>query len=323
MITSIQDRIDAHTHIGVDGARKAYGLPHVCDPDELIELATKNYVKGIIVLPAPGQIYCPNVRTGDGIHGYGIKNVPDTKVVDGKLYFECGQCHTTWNKDDPFADVNKYLFEEAELMNKGGIKAFPIPIVHPKKYKIAEDVKKFSDEYDIKGIKVEGVVDKIDPSEYDKELVDVIKENGLRVLFHTDVVSYSHPRKILEFVRKNDIRAQLAHACWGDEESLRLVRETPRVVTDLGPVQETISTYNKDRSLSKRPLESGEEFVRYVVELAGADKVLASTDYNWCGWTPKSYDREWKIVQKAIEIHKLPGKKIMHDNASEFWGLDE
>lgn len=52
-------KIDAHTHIGEDKARKMLSLPHYCDAKLLFHLACKNNISDIIVSPPPGQIVCP------------------------------------------------------------------------------------------------------------------------------------------------------------------------------------------------------------------------------------------------------------------------
>jgi predicted TIM-barrel fold metal-dependent hydrolase len=180
---------------------------------------------------------------------------------------------------------------------------------------IEKDIYTFYEKYRIKGIKIEGTVDKTNPLKYaDSPLTDTLKELKLRILFHTDSNSYANPQDILKFARYTGIKCQLAHACRLDAESLKQLREMNNIVTDLSPIQH-IMEY-KERRLSNKQFKDYGELISYVINLAGRDKVVAGTDYNYQGWTEKSYDYEWNIFEKYCS------RDILYKNASKFWGLE-
>jgi hypothetical protein len=311
------EKIDAHTHIGNDEARKKLGLSYKCDPELLIKLAQKNLVKKILTMPTPGYIYCPNLRKSWHQNVYGVEGIPDLlKIEDGQLYFKCKQCEEIWRTHDPFSKANKLLFMVVKQLNERyDVKVYPLPIVYPMKPGIEKDVYTFYEKYRIKGIKIEGIVDKTNPLKYiDSPLTDTLKELELRILFHTDSNPYANPRDILKFARYTGIKCQLAHACRLDTESLKQLRKMNNVVTDLSPIQHLMK--HKERLLCDRQFKDYDELISHIMNLAGRDKVIAGTDYNYQGWTEESYDSEWKVFERYC------GSDILYENASKFWDLE-
>jgi len=309
----MKNKIDAHTHIGVDVARKKFGMTYLFDGDLLLKLAMDNNVSQIIALPALGQIICPDLGKPNHPQIYGLGGIPNLVNLDeDKMFFEC-ICGKKWWTKDPFEEANKYLFRETRRLNSyEKLKLHPISWVHPLKPRVDKDIREFYEEYTIKGVKINSVIDKTDPRNYiESEFVDIIKEFDLPILFHTDNESPALPSTFLEFAKKTGIKCQLAHGCFGDKKSLEKISGMDNVVVDLSPIEQ----YYKGRLLTKRKFSTYRKYLEHVISLCGKNKAIAASNFYWCGWTPESYSKCWKDFESFGE------EDILYRNAEIFWRL--
>jgi predicted TIM-barrel fold metal-dependent hydrolase len=306
--------VDAHTNIGEDLVRKKLKLPNFSDPELLAKLSKENGISDVIVVPSPGQIVCPCL---------GISKHPDIFVYEDifklisseeDMQFSC-ICGQKWKIHDPFEEVNEYLFNTVKHLNERNNVVFhPLPIIHPLKRNVEKDIENYYDKYQIKGIKINPKVDKTNPLAYsDSELVDTIKRLNLRVLFHSDVTPSTLPNSILDFAQKTGTYCQIAHACRADEKALKRSSNLSNVIVDISPLN---MIENKNRLFSKKDFNSLKEFAKYIIDSATEDKVVAASDYYWCGWTPESYTAHWKVFKE------LGSEKVLYRNASRFWNLE-
>jgi hypothetical protein len=307
-------KIDAHAHIGEDKARKMFSLPYNCDAKLLFKLACKNNISDIIVVPPPGQIVCPHLGMKHHPNIYGIEGIPTLLSSNDKMKFKC-KCGAIWKVEDPFREVNEYLFKITRKLNKlKKVKFHPLPIIHPLKQKVAQDIQRYFEVYQIKGVKIHPLIDKTSPINYiDSELVDILADLDLKILFHTDNVAPALPTTVLEFVRRTKIYSQLAHACRADPQALRKIHDLKYAVVDISPLNMIID--DRNRLLTNKKFSSYKHFIKYVINLAGENKVLAGSDYFWCGWKEKYYKEQWK------EFESFGNEKIIYKNALEFWDL--
>ncbi len=212
--------IDSHAHIGQDLARKKLGLNYNCDINTLLNLSLRFNISKVIVTPPPGQIICPNLGNKNHPNYYGLKGIPTLiKNKNKKLIFKCS-CGKSWHVKDPFKKANEYMFKKTKEYNSQQKKVtfVPIPLIHPFKYKVEEDIKYYFDKFNIKGIKIHSLIIKASPLDYINEpIIETIKNLDLRILFHTDVDKFSHPEKVILFNKRTGIKCQLAHGARGHD----------------------------------------------------------------------------------------------------------
>lgn len=255
---------------------------------------------------------CPNLGTESHANIYGIEGIPQVLKVDKKMFFGC-KCGAQWESDDPFREINEYLFQTVDMLNReSGVRFHPLPMIHPLKPNVHKDVQGYHTRHHIKGIKIHSLVDRTSPRTYiESELSYNLKRLGLRVLFHTDVDDVAHPSAAIDFAERTGVYCQLAHGCRGDVQSLRRVSKLPNVIVDLSPLN---LIYEKGRLLG-REFSSYEDFIGYSIENATENKVVAASDYFWCGWTEESFIRHWKVFDG------YDSQKLLYENARDFWEL--
>lgn len=306
-------KIDAHTHIGIDKARERFGLPYNCDPDILYSLSLSNGISDVIVSPAPGQIVCPHLGEKNHPNFYGTGGLPTLLGLDKTMKFRCG-CGVEWETDDPFKEINDYLFRTVEVLNSyETVRFHPLPIVHPFKKTVDQDIRTYYKKYGIRGVKIHSLIDGINPKTYiDSEFSYTLKRLGLRVLFHTDVTDNAHPSSVLDFAEETGIYCQLAHGCRGDYETLDRISKFSNVIVDVSPIN---LIHEKKRLLSKKDFCSYNEFIEYMIKYATEKKIVVGSDFFWCGWTEESFNNQWNFFDK------FGNDNLNYKNAKEFWGI--
>jgi hypothetical protein len=305
-------KIDSHTHVGEDLVRKRLGLPYNCDPERLYEFALSSGISDVIVAPTPGQIACPNLERKNHPNFYGKEGIPKLLKLDRYIEFIC-ICGERWYRDDPFGESNEYLFRVANDINsRNKLRFHPLPLIHPLKKSVAEDIHAYYKMHGIKGIKIHSQVDGVSPIEYiNSELTHILKALHLRILFHTDNNEPSLPNDILDFAEETGIPCQLAHACRCDSASLTRASSLKNVIIDASP----LNTIYGGRLLTKEHFNSYEDFIKYLIGYVTRYKVVAASDFFWCGWTKESYEETWRVFEK------LNDDRIIGRNAAEFWGI--
>lgn len=147
-------------------------------------------------------------------------------------------------------------------------------------------------------------------------------------MFHTDYSSKSNtpidilyqanePRKWINILLKNNIRAYLTHGCRLDEESAKIINDNKnQFLVGIGP---DILLNNEPERLT----ENSDNYLKDLFKIFNIDFLSFDIDYNW-NYTDRisyTYDCEQLSRIKKIISDESDLKKVLKNNSKSFFKL--
>ncbi|MFH8092961.1 MAG: amidohydrolase family protein, partial [Candidatus Aenigmatarchaeota archaeon] len=242
--------------------------------EDLIQVMEKNNVKKAIIIPGvtTRSIVCPEYKTCNNL------NKPPILLKKGKTSYtlQCPVCETIWEvKGNPYIRKNDLLIKAAKKYPK---RLFPFPIIDPRYPKSSKYLEKLlTTSGDIRGIKIHLVTTFYDPKELiDSELINVVEDNDLSVLFDPFQFRFSHD--ILKVAASHPkAKFIIAHCAGLDEEVLKKIRQLENMYVDTSVASQF---YDKTKSRGNfRLVDSAQTVYELLIDYIGVDKLIFGTDF--------------------------------------------
>jgi len=286
--------IDSHAHIGEDFYSEMKNLPFTKITDkELIGLMDKYKIDKSIIFTTPttekivcNDIFCDNISKPPFLIA---KN-------DNSYTLQCPICKKKWDiQEDVYKSKNKKIIDSSKKYEN---RLIPFATIDPRYPLCAKELQKITDK--IRGVKIHPLVLSYNPKNLiNTEIMDVIRENNLPLLFHCSLDEYSHPSNVIELSKHySSVNFIIAHCAMLDENSLKEVKNSRNVYIDTSLIKRFTKGYGSNKTLFEKVktnkniqyLEKPEDVYRFLASEAGKDKLIFATDIG--GVSKEEYGEE-------------------------------
>ncbi len=310
--------IDSHANIGKDYWReKIRRYPSKLSYKGLLKIMEKNGIEKSIILPCPtGKFNVCSNPTCHKTNSFMVLSHKDKKSYTLKCLVCGSENHINY---EPFKYKNKAVLN-AYKKNKD--KFYPF-IAIDYRYPLATKVlKKLLRDNEIYGIKFYAVTLFPDTPEIlmNTEIMDIVSENNLCVMFHSGVEKESNPMSILKLTKKYKRNNFIvAHCARLHKSFLRCAKEMKNIFIETSLANmfsdEKLNYYKG--SLTTEENEKIKEInglYKFLVEQIGADKILFGTDIPAVG--VKEYEAQIKSFRN-LDLDKETIIKIGYNNVEK------
>lgn len=227
---------------------------------------------------------------------------------------------------NPYYEVNKKLKKYLESL-KTGLVTHYIPAIN-----LYFDTPEYLEELISQkplGLKIHGISTGLyDLNKINIELLNIISHSDIPLVIHTDYSSKSNtpidilyqanePRKWINILLKNNIRAYLTHGCRLDKESAKIINDNKnQFLVGIGP---DILLNNEPERLT----ENSDNYLKDLFKIFNIDFLSFDIDYNW-NYTDRisyTYDCEQLSRIKKIISDESDLKKVLKNNSKSFFKL--
>jgi len=189
----------------------------------------------------------------------------------------------------------------------------PFATIDPKYPYCAKELEKIVEH--VKGIKIHPLVISYNPENLiDSEIMDIIEENRMPVLFHCSLDKYSHPSNVVKLSKYyKSINFIIAHCAMLEENSLKAIKNSKNVYIDTSLIKRFSTKYSNNKNLSEKVknnknlkyLKAPENIYKFLISEAGEDKLLFGTDIG--GVSKEEYGEEIAYLRGLGEYADLIG----------------
>lgn len=324
----IKDIIDGHSHIAYENEFEIVGknimMPLISDIQKYNEIAFKNGIKTVLFSPCTSPIITNKIKNISTI--YNLWKYENNKFIYFCEVIEKGKIIQKDMIKNPYYEVNKKLKKYLESL-KTGLVTHYIPAIN-----LYFDTPEYLEELISQkplGLKIHGISTGLyDLNKINIELLNIISHSDIPLVIHTDYSSKSNtpidilyqanePRKWINILLKNNIRAYLTHGCRLDKESAKIINDNKnQFLVGIGP---DILLNNEPERLTK----NSDNYLKDLFKIFNIDSLSFDIDYNW-NYTDRisyTYDCEQLSRIKKIISDESDLKKVLKNNSKSFFKL--
>lgn len=324
----IKDIIDGHSHIAYENEFEIVGknimMPLISDIQKYNEIALKNGIKTVLFSPCTSPIITNKNKNISTI--YNLWKYENNKFIYFCEVIEKGKIIQKDMIKNPYYEVNKKLKKYLESL-KTGLVTHYIPAIN-----LYFDTPEYLEELISQkplGLKIHGISTGLyDLNKINIELLNIISHSDIPLVIHTDYSSKSNtpidilyqanePRKWINILLKNNIRAYLTHGCRLDKESAKIINDNKnQFLVGIGP---DILLNNEPERLT----ENSDNYLKDLFKIFNIDFLSFDVDYNW-NYTDRisyTYDCEQLSRIKEIISDESDLKKVLKNNSKSFFKL--